>query len=1362
MFPLLQTIRATGIRTKLSALFYLTAFFAMAAIGLYGYFNASKAYRQHAVELLESSRNEIVTSINAFIHLERNDLNFINDFYAILRYAYWKDIGDTAKMEEWRTIAGDTLHSFAENYRYYHKIRFIDRDGQEMIHVETDPVSGQARLLDDHELRNDAGQDYMVEGLKLKRGETYVSAMDFSTRQGQVEKNLTPVLRFVQPLIGDNQVLYGLIVSNIRASAIYDFIRQANKNALGRTFYLVDAQGNFLFHPDADKQFGHLLGHGHHFDQEHHHLLAEMRGQPEGVITRSGHIHVFRTILPNPQQPDRYWFLVGVVDEATALAELNAFVAVFLALLAVLTLIVLSSTRYMVGQIMTPLGFVTRQLEHLGRGETRPETLDYPARDEIRQMLDSTERLVANLDALAHQADAIASGDLSGQVVPLSERDRLGLALNNMTRQLAENHRTDRQRNWLKDGLAELARALAGDLEAQRLADLAIAQVGRTLGAGRGVLYVWNKHEQVLELLGSYMFTERHALGARVKPGEGAVGQVAREQKPIILHAGGASAHHDPLPVITTGTLSVAPRYTYTWPLQRDGALQGVLEIAQLDALDETQLTYLNAAAETIAAFLLAVLQRSRIQELLVVAEASTREAQAQSRQLQAANVQMEEQQQQLQQQTAELQASNAQMEEQQQQLQQQTAELQASNAQMEEQQQLLEQRNRELLQSQKELDARAHQLELSSQYKSEFLANMSHELRTPLNAIILLAKMMANNEDRRLHEEDVKRAEVIYRAGQDLLHLINDVLDLSKIEAGRMELQVAPAATSALAEEFRDLFSDSAHDKGLELHIQDAMAAKILVDRDKLSQILRNLLSNAIKFTRQGSITLRFEHRAGEDLPLCISVQDTGIGVPEDKQAIIFEAFQQADGSTSREYGGTGLGLSISLSFARLMGGTLELASTAGKGSTFTLRLPDGSTPAPALSPSAGEEWPHDDREHIGDNDQVLLLIDDDPHFAQALLDINRRLGYRTLLAGSGREGLDLTRRFSPNGILLDLGLPDIDGSAVLHQLKSTPELSAIPVYILSARDRDNALITQGALGYLHKPVDSQQIAAAEASVLAQWRETAGQGLLLVENGSIDAAGIAPLLGGQRNPIVTLPAALASREALTEALATTPCRLAIIDLGARVAVAREIAARLRRMAPGLAILFYGKTPLSDEEDAGLRQFSDSIIIKTPQAERRLQENIERFLKQTSLRRQGRTALSVPEGSGSKRLSGRHVLVVDDDPRNLFVITAALEQHGATVENALNGHRALDLLATLRPDLVLMDIMMPEMDGYKTIAAMRADPRLAGVPILALTAKALPSDREQALAAGADDYLAKPADYEVLINMAAAWCEGRR
>jgi len=575
----------------------------------------------------------------------------------------------------------------------------------------------------------------------------------------------------------------------------------------------------------------------------------------------------------------------------------------------------------------------------------------------------------------------------------------------------------------------------------------------------------------------------------------------------------------------------------------------------------------------------------------------------------------------------------------------------------MKKQQQQLEQRNLELTQSRQELDTRAQQLEQASLYKSEFLANMSHELRTPLNSIILLSKMMTNNDDHRLEAEEVKRAGVIHRSGQDLLRLINDVLDLSKVEAGHMQVHLTRVASATLIDELRDLFQEPARSKGLELVFDDRLQGEFITDPDKLSQIVRNLLSNAIKFTKAGRITLRLERLVGPPSRLRFSVRDTGIGIQAEKRSQVFEAFQQADGSTSREYGGTGLGLTISQRFARLLGGGIDLISEPGKGSEFSLHLPvhddlpkievpqgvaalpPSNPPLPPYQPppdDAGEtDNAGDDRAHLDGSQHVILVIDDDALVGQQVLRLNRQLGYKTLLATSGMAGLEMARRYYPNGILLDLGLPDIDGSRVLHELKINPELAHIPVYIISARDRDESLMCRGAAGFLQKPVNLDLLAHAFENIK---------------------------------------------------------------------------------------LFLKRVPQ----------------IQSLAAVKRAHHNLD-----------------------SKRLKGRAILVVDDDPRNLFVITAALEQNGAQVSTAINGRRALDFLYQNRVDLVLMDIMMPEMDGYEAIALLRADPALAHLPVVALTAKALPSDRAKIMAAGADDFVSKPVDYDILISKVESWSRGR-
>ncbi|MDD5216084.1 MAG: response regulator, partial [Methylococcales bacterium] len=910
-------------------------------------------------------------------------------------------------------------------------------------------------------------------------------------------------------------------------------------------------------------------------------------------------------------------------------------------------------------------------------------------------------------------------------------------------------------------------KALTGNLNSAQLADVSISLLGRYLSAGRGVFYSYDSDSQTLELLGSYMYSERNQIGASFKLGEGAIGQVAREKKPIFL-----TAINSDVPPIVTGTNASTPLYTYTYPLLREGELLGVMELASFEHFDETKLTFLQEANNTVASFLYIVQQAERIKELLVISETAEKIARDQSKRLQETNSQMEEQQQQLQQQTEELQQTNAQMEEQQQQLQQQTEELQQTNAQMEETQLQLQQQNKRLVESQEELDERAKQLELSSQYKSEFLANMSHELRTPLNSIILLSKMMASNSNKNLSDDEVHQAEIIHNAGNELLRLINDVLDLSKIEAGQMELHVETIASRRFLNELRELFEHAAQEKRLEFNLQDNLDGEFTSDLNRLSQIVRNLLSNALKFTQNGSITLSIERTDNPQLPIKISVKDTGIGIPEEKRKVIFEAFQQADGSISRQYGGTGLGLSISLRFAKLLGGTIELNSVVGQGSEFALLLPEKlseiSLPAKTAKKSASSfnietslnsSIVEDDRNQLNATDSVILLIDDDSIFCQVLLELNRKLGYKTLLAQTGKDGLKLAQLYKPQGILLDLGLPDMDGSEVLHELKTQLELSEIPVYIVSGREKNAALMSEKIIGYLQKPVDIQQIDDAEAELLAFIHKSLLKTILVIENGGMTAQEISELIGEQTATVITA----SIDDDFDAVLAQNPCHLAIIDLGNQaVEQALAVTKKLHDLNNAMNFVFFGQQALSDEQEAQMHQYSDSIIIKTAQSEQRLLENIKRFLAKSSSPTKDKTPLNLQNSHVSgEQLAGRHILIVDDDARNLFVITSALEKEGAKVDGVLNGRKALDFLKNDSVDMIFLDIMMPEMDGYQTLKEIRNNPQLAKIPVVALTAKALSTDREKSLATGADDFLSKPVEYEALINVAKFWCAGK-
>jgi len=985
---------------------------------------------------------------------------------------------------------------------------------------------------------------------------------------------------------------------------------------------------------------------------------------------------------------------------------------------------------------------VTDLVNRVSTGDLRiSQDLDKAA---ASSLLGKIKVLVQNLSDLAIQTDLIGKGDFSKQARVLSEHDRLSLSINSMTNLLRTSKQDDERRNWLKDGSSQLTTSLTGDYSIQELTNLSISILARYLNAGRGVIYLYHHEENVLDLMGSYMYTERDHLGTRFKLGEGAVGQVARERKPIIL----TTVTNDAAPIVT-GTTSSKPIYTYTYPLLRDDALLGVVELASFIKFEDIELELLANACSVIASFLYVAEQRDSIRQLLSKANAAEQAARQQSESLQEANAQMEEQQQQL---------------------QQQSEELRQANAQMEEQQQILEQNNQALKQSQLELDVKAKDLENSGRYKSEFLANMSHELRTPLNAIILLSKIMASNNDNVMSPEDVKRAEVILRSGKDLLALINDVLDLSKIEAGHMDIAYSEITVSSFTSYLQDLFTAQAEEKNLQFIVDDQLHANFVSDPDKLAQILRNLLSNAFKFTKQGSVTLRLTRRPGTSLPICLSVIDTGIGIPKEKQAVIFEAFRQADGSTSREFGGTGLGLTISRSISNLLGGTIEIESIANQGSTFTLCLPEAppgwvpkikNNPIIEKSLSAGLPAIVDDRLQLKEGDKLILLIDDDPAFGMALLQINRRLGYKTILAENAAQGIAMAHTYQPSGILLDLGLPDMEGTEVLEKIKSTRDLASIPIYIVSARDHNEAKDLNKSIGYLQKPANESQLIEAEAALLSFVRNDKAQSVLTISSGGINAKDIQKLLGAYSGSDKKHLQEISANSDISTVLREWIWNVVIVDLtGIDIQRAEAIAIAVKQIHNGTALIFFSLNELTEEQEAVLSRYSDSIIIKTPQAETRLQQNIERFLnevKQTPAIKNVKQATD----NNAKQFAGHTILVVDDDPRNLFAVTAALEQHGAKVLCAINGKLALSMLDKNGVDLILMDIMMPEMDGFQVIAAVRSNLNLAEIPIVALTAKAMPQDRQRIMEVGANDYLSKPVDFDDLINISKKWVSSK-
>ncbi|MEC4681533.1 MAG: ATP-binding protein, partial [Nitrospirota bacterium] len=731
--------------------------------------------------------------------------------------------------------------------------------------------------------------------------------------------------------------------------------------------------------------------------------------------------------------------------------------------------------------------------------------------DEIGDLADAFNQMVESSNGVIQQANTIACGDYSTEISPRSDQDALGLALSQMTKSLRRASEENERERWLKTGQAELSDRMRGEQTLPTLSKNIITYLAKYLEAQVGVIYLTESGE-TLRLTGSYAYTRRKHLPTEFKPGEGLVGQAVLEKECILI----SEVPEDYIRV-TSGLGETVPRNIVVMPVLLEGQAKGVLELGSIRPFTDTQLDLLKLVAENIAITINSAQDREKMAALLAETQRQSDQLRQQQEELKATNEELQKQAEILKQSEEELKC--------------QSEELQASNEELEEKSQYLakqktdiEKKKAEIQIAKQELEAKARDLELASQYKTEFLANMSHELRTPLNSLLILAQSLTKNEEGNLTDDQVQAAKVIHSGGKNLLTLINDILDLSKVEAGQMHIHIEEVTLNALMSNLQKQFNPVANEKNIEFHVETSPGVPLTLqtDENRTDQILKNLLSNAFKFTETGSVKLRAHlpdtdiefRRSGlsPDKVVAFSVTDTGIGIPKDKQQAIFEAFQQADGSTGRTYGGTGLGLTISRELVRLLGGEIQTKSRHGQGSTFTLYLPmepplvapeeevakpkSTSLPlSPAMSKKSGLEngkahghrdeildvpFLADDRGEIREGEKSILIIEDDINFSKILMGYSREKGYKCLAACNGTTGLQLASGFKPSAIILDLGLPDINGQLVLDQLKDNPETRHIPVHILSGSNKKSELISKGAVGYLTKPASLEEIQAA------------------------------------------------------------------------------------------------------------------------------------------------------------------------------------------------------------------------------------------------------------------------------------------
>jgi len=921
------------------------------------------------------------------------------------------------------------------------------------------------------------------------------------------------------------------------------------------------------------------------------------------------------------------------------------------------------------------------------------------------------------------------------------------------------------QQLWLRTGQRQLAEHTIGQQALESLGRSVLEFVARYLDVAIAALYVREDNGDLRRVAGYGFSAEDEAKGHTFYSAEGMVGQAARSNQVMQL---------DDLPEnylkIVSGLGKGSPRHVLLIPVHNDGQVNGVVELGFLRALGARDLEFVNMIANNIGNSIHAALYRRRLQDVLAESQRLNEDLQSQQEELRSVNDELEE--------------KSRVLKEYQVNLENQQAELGQTNQQLSEVALSLDQKNGALNQAQTLLEERAEELSRASRYKSEFLANMSHELRTPLNSSLILAKLLADNPKGNLNEEQVRFSQSIYSAGNDLLNLINDILDISKVEAGKLELTPEDIVLANLVNSLKNTFEPMANQKQLnfEIHINHGTPVSLITDRQRVEQILKNLLSNAIKFTDAGKVSLTVS--AHGDGQIAFAVQDSGIGIRPDQQAIIFDAFHQADGTTSRRYGGTGLGLSISRDLSSLLGGSITLASDEGKGSCFTLLLPSNWTPSqvtPPRPPAAMADPPKtatsvatgttgsaaapestapvpvfaDDR-HKPLTSRLVLVIEDDPAFAQILYDLAHELGYGCLVAHGAEHGIALASQFLPAAILLDMGLPDRNGLSVLEQLKHNPLTRHLPVHVVSGEEPREPALQMGAIGYTIKPTTREQLKAVFKKLEDKLTQKVKR-VLLVEDDALQRASVTSLIGDDD---VEITAVETGEEALV-LLSKTIYDCMIIDLKLPDIQGYELLQRMatEEISSFPPVIVYTGRNLTRQEEADLLKYSRSIIIKGARSPERLLDEVTLFLHKVEADLSAdRQVMLKAVRSRDKVFEGRRVLLVDDDVRNIFALTSALEQKGIWVEIGRNGFEAISKLDEVESiDLVLMDVMMPGMDGLEATRRIRQDPRFQKLPIIAVTAKAMKDDQEQCLKAGANDYLAKPIDLDRLFSLLRVW-----
>ncbi len=1155
----------TSLQNKIFFIFITVVIISVGIIGWYGYKSTSEAYMNSAFELSKQSTNALDTEIEDILKPIPGDLIYMSNIHALKEYMIWKSMGEYKKVAKWKSIFENSLLNFLEAKKDYLNARVLDRDGNELVVGKYDINTDTVSLVPANKLQNKAGRSYVEEPKKLKKGEFYISKMNLNMEFGKIEKPYIPVVRYSTPMIDENNELIGIFVVNLYADKILKIIEQRMKKQSDRgvSYYLINKDGDYLYHADNTKRWNAQLQNGSNFNHDHFDIRKYIGSKSSDVFIKDEKIYSFHIVHPMKDNLEKYWYVISSIDTDVALAKLDEFKQIFLIILIVLIILSFFSIRYYLSTITSPLAKVTEQLKALSQGIIKKEDISYDANDEVGEIVRSTSKVVDAIETTINQANAVANGDFSKEIQLLSKYDKLGLAITDMTKRLKEisilaqklstgNYDTkiiakssddklgfalidmikylqavtqvaesvargeinveyktvgkddrlgiamlkmmsylktilhqansiskgdfshtievksendelsvalakmtemlesnaikNKNEIYFSDGIGEFSDKIAGITDDVELSKQAITVACHYVNGSRGVVYTFDKEKKLLQLVASYAYNTRDNVSNVLKLGEGVVGQVGLEKEAILL-----KNIQDDIYDIQTGTTLSKPKEVFTFPLVHEGELFGVIEVMSLNNFTEVQKEYLLKAGTVLATSLFATTQNMQIKTLLKDSKRAYEELQLQSKELKESNTQMEKQQEQL--------------------------TLQAREMKL---------KNEELIKAKNDLDKRAEDLERASKYKSEFLANMSHELRTPLNSIILLSKLLTQNQNGTLSQSDISKSSVIYKAGNDLLLLINDILDLSKIESGNMELSESEVYTGEIVDEIKGLFGEVAKDKKIGFKINDNFQNSFIVDKTKLLQILKNLLSNAFKFTKEGEVLMSISK---DDNNLIIEVKDSGIGIPKAKLALIFEAFKQVDGSISREYGGTGLGLSISKTFVDLMDGTIEVESQENKGSVFRVILPrkQDKKVQPVTTRSVIEKFlDNQDNSEESKTERLLegkniLIVDDDSRDIFTLSSVLQEAGAETYSALSAQEAFEILENEQEIDIvLMDIMMPVMDGFKAIEQIRSDVRFKDMPIIAITAKmmqeDKEKCL-SMGVNEYLTKPVDNTKL---------------------------------------------------------------------------------------------------------------------------------------------------------------------------------------------------------------------------------------------------------------------------------------------